>query len=283
VTRADSPSHDPYACRRARFPERAIPGILTRMTDQSVDVRSVGASTVSTHTGLSFGYARVSTAQQHEALQRDALEAAGIDRLYVDQTSGVTQSRPALDEMLGQLRARRHRRHLATRQARPFPAPPHRPGRRARGPRGWTAQPHRVHRHQHTGREADLPCPRALVEFERALIVERTLEGLAVAGASICGRPNVWTEDKLRAARATHKSAEQTTKVASLVGAERDRSLTYVGAPGLPKGVNDLTLRSSGSTGAPNHAKTAAISSAVSLPHQKKIQSPSPRLIAIPP
>ena len=31
--------------------------------------------------GMSFGYARVSTADQDEALQRDALEAAGCDRL----------------------------------------------------------------------------------------------------------------------------------------------------------------------------------------------------------
>lgn len=52
-----------------------------------------------------FGYARVSTALQEEALQRDALEAAGVDRVYVDRISGATASRPALDELLGQLRA----------------------------------------------------------------------------------------------------------------------------------------------------------------------------------
>ncbi len=53
---------------------------------------------------MAFGYARVSTTQQDEALQRDALEAAGVDRVYVDHASGATESRPALDEMLGQLR-----------------------------------------------------------------------------------------------------------------------------------------------------------------------------------
>lgn len=58
-----------------------------------------------THSGLAFGYARISTTQQDEALQRDALQAAGVDRIYVDQASGSTASRPALDEMLGQLRA----------------------------------------------------------------------------------------------------------------------------------------------------------------------------------
>jgi DNA invertase Pin-like site-specific DNA recombinase len=53
---------------------------------------------------MAFGYARVSTTEQDEALQRDALDAAGVDRLYVDHASGATDSRPGLDEMLGQPR-----------------------------------------------------------------------------------------------------------------------------------------------------------------------------------
>jgi len=55
--------------------------------------------------GMAFGYARVSTTQQDEALQQDALEKVGVDRIFVDKASGATESRPALDELLGQLRA----------------------------------------------------------------------------------------------------------------------------------------------------------------------------------
>ena len=58
-----------------------------------------------THTGMIFGYARISTTQQDEALQRDALVAACVDRIHADQNSASTASRPAFDEMLGQLRA----------------------------------------------------------------------------------------------------------------------------------------------------------------------------------
>ena len=58
-----------------------------------------------TTAGMVFGYARVSTNQQDEALQLDALGAACCDRVFVDKLSGNIGERPALDELLGQLRA----------------------------------------------------------------------------------------------------------------------------------------------------------------------------------
>jgi len=51
-----------------------------------------------------IGYARVSTADQDPQLQIDALETAGIDRLFIDHASGAASSRPAFDEMLQTLR-----------------------------------------------------------------------------------------------------------------------------------------------------------------------------------
>ena len=59
---------------------------------------------MSTATGMTFGYARISTTQQDEALQLDALNQAGCTRIYTDTASGATQSRPALDELLEHLR-----------------------------------------------------------------------------------------------------------------------------------------------------------------------------------
>ena len=52
-----------------------------------------------------LGYARVSTDLQDPALQLDALEAAGCDRVWTDRASGVTTARPQLDALLDYARA----------------------------------------------------------------------------------------------------------------------------------------------------------------------------------
>ena len=54
---------------------------------------------------MKIGYARVSTRDQNLALQVDALKAAGCERIYQDVASGAKTARPALDELLGPLRA----------------------------------------------------------------------------------------------------------------------------------------------------------------------------------
>lgn len=52
------------------------------------------------------GYARVSTDDQNLALQRDALKAAGCERVFEDQgVSGATRARPGLDSALTALAA----------------------------------------------------------------------------------------------------------------------------------------------------------------------------------
>ena len=49
---------------------------------------------------MRVGYARVSTAEQQLAPQRDALAAAGCERLFTDQVSGARAERPGLGEAL---------------------------------------------------------------------------------------------------------------------------------------------------------------------------------------
>jgi DNA invertase Pin-like site-specific DNA recombinase len=51
-----------------------------------------------------LGYARISTGEQHPDLQVDALKAAGCYRVFVDTASGALTARPALDQVLDQLR-----------------------------------------------------------------------------------------------------------------------------------------------------------------------------------
>ncbi len=54
---------------------------------------------------MKIGYARVSTRDQKLNLQVDALKRAGCERIFQDVASGSKTARPALDELLGQLRA----------------------------------------------------------------------------------------------------------------------------------------------------------------------------------
>ena len=51
-----------------------------------------------------LGYARVSTADQHAHLQIDALQRAGCYRVFTETASGAATDRPALAQVLDQLR-----------------------------------------------------------------------------------------------------------------------------------------------------------------------------------
>ncbi|MBW0256330.1 MULTISPECIES: recombinase family protein [unclassified Cellulomonas] len=55
--------------------------------------------------GQLLGYARVSTDLQDPALQHDALERAGVDRVWTDHASGTVADRPQLAAVLDYARA----------------------------------------------------------------------------------------------------------------------------------------------------------------------------------
>ena len=52
-----------------------------------------------------IGYARVSATDQDKALQVDALEAAGCERIYKEARSGATRERPELSRCLDAIRS----------------------------------------------------------------------------------------------------------------------------------------------------------------------------------
>lgn len=52
-----------------------------------------------------LGYARVSTKDQNHDGQRDALNAAGAERIFADTITGATRIRPELDRLLLELRS----------------------------------------------------------------------------------------------------------------------------------------------------------------------------------
>lgn len=174
--------------------------------------------------GLRLGYARVSTLEQDEALQRDALEAAGCTRMFVDKASGKLEHRPALDELLGHARAGdtlvvwrldrlgRSLRHLIdvfsdldTREIAVVSLTENLD----------TTTP---------GGRLVFHVFGALAEFERDLIRERTMAGLAAARARgrRGGRPTVWTPEKRQAAVQMYRSGDHdVATIARVIGVSR--------------------------------------------------------------
>jgi len=152
--------------------------------------------------GALLGYARVSTAEQDPALQLDALEQAECVRVFTDHASGSRVDRPQLGAVLDQLRAGdtlvvwrldrlgRSLRHLID---------------------TVTALDERGVGFRSVTEAIDTTTPGgrlvfhlfgALAEFERQLIRDRTLAGLAAARARgrVGGRPRSMTAAKLRVA-----------------------------------------------------------------------------------
>ena len=171
-----------------------------------------------------LGYARVSTLQQHEALQHDALLAAGCQRIFVDKASGKLESRPALDDLLEQVRPGdtvvvwrldrlgRSLRHLIDvvqgLQQRQV---------------AFVSLTEQIDTSTPGGRLIFLVFG-ALAEFERDLIRERTMAGLAAARARgrTGGRPTVWTAAKLAMARAMQESGgHDVATIARVLGVSR--------------------------------------------------------------
>ncbi|QYG95843.1 recombinase family protein (plasmid) [Iamia sp. SCSIO 61187] len=184
-------------------------------------------------TGHLLGYARVSTTEQDPQLQLDALTAAGCWRIWTDHSSGATASRPQLDALLDHLRPGdtlvvwrldrlgRSLRHLLD-VVEDLAA-------RGVGLRSLTES---IDTTTATGRLI-LAVFAALAEFERDLLRERTMAGLAAARAQgrVGGRPPVLTADKLAAARRLLEEPDATvTDVASTLGVSR--STLYRGLAG---------------------------------------------------
>jgi DNA invertase Pin-like site-specific DNA recombinase len=150
---------------------------------------------------LIIGYARVSTQDQTTALQLDALEAAGVDKLFVDHgVSGAATSRPQLDKCLAALtegdllicwrldRVGRNLVHLVSVV-------------QELGDRGvaFRSLTENIETESASGR-LTFHVFASLAQFEREITKERTLAGLAAARArgQKLGRPAALTPDQVR-------------------------------------------------------------------------------------
>jgi DNA invertase Pin-like site-specific DNA recombinase len=158
------------------------------------------------------GYARVSTQLQDTELQRVALEAAGCGRLFVEKASGAQRDRPELAAALEYMRegdtlivwkldrlARSLKQLIETVEA----LEARRIGFQSLTEKIDTTSP---------GGKLVFHLFAALAEFERGLIRERTLAGLASARAQgrMGGRPRALDAKGLSAAKAMLQTADLT-------------------------------------------------------------------------
>jgi DNA invertase Pin-like site-specific DNA recombinase len=151
-----------------------------------------------------IGYARVSTQDQTPALQLDALQAAGCERVFEEKASGAQRDRPELKAAIDYARpgdtivvwkldrlARSIKQLIETVE-----------GLEARNI-GFRSLTEAIDTTTAGGRLV-FHIFAGLAEFERSIIRERTMAGLASARARgrLGGRPRSLTEADLAAARA---------------------------------------------------------------------------------
>jgi DNA invertase Pin-like site-specific DNA recombinase len=160
------------------------------------------------------GYARVSTQDQNPALQRDALEAAGCDKIFEEKASGAQRDRPQLMAALDYMRegdalivwkldrlARSLKQLIETVELLE---------ERRIGFRSLTEAIDTTT----SGGKLVFHIFAALAEFERGIIRERTTAGLAAARARgrVGGRPPALTASHLAQAKALLADPEITVK-----------------------------------------------------------------------
>jgi DNA invertase Pin-like site-specific DNA recombinase len=182
---------------------------------------------------VKFGYARVSTREQNPDHQLDALMAAGIDRdrIFIDKMSGKHASRPKLDQLLGMLREgdsvtvtrlrRLGRSHddlmelVAGFDARKVDFVVLEQGIDTTTPIG------RLTFHLFA----------ALTEYDRELIVEGTLDGLASARARgrTGGRPAKLTQQQFETAQKLYDAGDHTVdEIAAMFNVGRATLYRYL-------------------------------------------------------
>ena len=172
-----------------------------------------------------IGYARVSTKGQNDDSQVDDLTAYGVDKLFIDKgVSGKHASRPELDKALAYLREGDvfviTRMSRAMRSLKDMLALAE--DLRKRGI-DLVVLKQNIDTTTPTGRLV-FHILASIDEFQRELIVEGTLEGLAAARArgKTGGRKPKLTDSRVKHARQLYADGEHTVaEIAGLLGVSR--------------------------------------------------------------
>ncbi len=179
------------------------------------------------------GYARVSTNQQDEGLQMDALQAAGCEKIFAEKMSGAKRDRPELQAALNYMREGdtlvvwkldRLARSLNQLIETVGMLDEQGIGFRSLTEEMDTTSP---------GGKLTFHIFGALAEFERDLIRQRTRAGLEAARARgrVGGRSPSLSEDDLQVAKALLKDPEITVaEIARRLGVHRTTLYNYLPA-----------------------------------------------------
>ncbi|MET3803977.1 DNA invertase Pin-like site-specific DNA recombinase [Nakamurella sp. UYEF19] len=173
-----------------------------------------------------IGYCRVSTAPQTVALQRDALEEVGCQRIFQDKVSSRVKDRTGLLAALDYLRAgdtlcvwKLDRLGRSVKEVLTMADDLHSRGVGLRILTGRLAGTYTP-----TGEgKFFFTMMAAFAELERDMLQERTFAGLAAAREQgrTGGRPTVMTPDALAAARARRANGQTPTQIAKALGVSR--------------------------------------------------------------
>lgn len=186
-----------------------------------------------------IGYARVSTDDQNLYLQRDALWAAGCDRVVEDMESGAKADWPGLAALMQMLRAgdtvviwRLDRLGRSLRNLIELA------DRLEHAGVGLRSLQENIDTASSGGRSV-FHLFGALAEFERNLIRERTHAGLAAARARgrIGGRPKRLEPTKLALALQLYKDRKHTIgEICKMMGISKSTLYNYLGKAELDGG-----------------------------------------------
>jgi DNA invertase Pin-like site-specific DNA recombinase len=187
-----------------------------------------------------IGYARVSTQDQNPELQLDALKESGCERVFTERASGAQRDRPELQAALAYMRsgdtlvvwkldrlARSLKQLIETVEAME---------EKGIGFRSLTEALDTTT----SGGRLVFHIFGALAEFERSIIRERTVAGLASARSRgrLGGRPRALSQDDLTVAKALLRDPEITVEqVAERLGVAA--STLYRHLPGGRAGLNE--------------------------------------------
>ena len=182
---------------------------------------------------MKIGYARVSTNEQDLDLQLDALKNTGCEKIFQDVASGANTERPGLDDALQHLREGdtlvvwkldrlgRSLRHLidvvtSLNDDGVF----------------FLSLQESIDTSSSSGKLI-FHVFGALAEFERDLIRERTLAGLAAARARgrVGGRPRIMDANKLSMAKALlADESNSISEICKILGVSRSTYYNYLNA-----------------------------------------------------
>ena len=170
-----------------------------------------------------IGYGRVSTTDQNLTSQEDALNKAGVDKLYVDTFTGTKSSRPELDKLREHIRAGDVL--VITRLDRL--------GRSAKDLLTIVSELESLGAQlEVVEQNIDTTTPEgklfftmvaAFAEFERGIMRARTLDGLAAARARgrVGGRKPKMTPKHIELAKKMYEEGTTVQDIANLLGVSR--------------------------------------------------------------